>query len=144
MKVFFSYSHKDEPFRDELEIHLSPLKRSRLISTWHDRKIGAGDEWAGQIDDRLQEADLILLLVSAHFIASDYCYDLEMKAAMERHEKREARVIPIILSPVDWQKAPFAKLQAVPRDGKPVTQAPSRDQAWLEVVQAIRQVVERG
>ncbi|MDQ3815122.1 MAG: toll/interleukin-1 receptor domain-containing protein [Armatimonadota bacterium] len=99
VEVFFSYSHRDSELRHELETHLSVLKRQGIITTWHDRDIGAGSEWKGQIDKHLESAHLILLLVSANFLDSDYCYDIEMKRAMERRDSGEARVIPIILSP---------------------------------------------
>ncbi|NJR76450.1 MAG: toll/interleukin-1 receptor domain-containing protein [Scytonema sp. CRU_2_7] len=142
VKVFFSYSHKDEVLRDELATHLSMMKRQGVIEAWHDREISAGREWANAIDDNLNAADIILLLVSANFLASDYCYDIEMQRAMERHEAREARVIPIILKPVDWSNAPFAKLQALPKNVKPVTTWQDKDEAFLNVVQGIRRVVE--
>ena len=109
-EVFCSYSHRDERLRKQFETHISLLKREGHITLWHDRKIGAGREWADQIDEHLNTADIILLLISPDFIASDYCYELEMKQAMQRHAAGEARVIPIILRKVDWQKAPFGKL----------------------------------
>ena len=103
-EVFFSYAHEDEPLLGELLKHLGILKRLGVIRDWHDRKITAGTEWKGQIDQHLDSAGVILLLVSADFIASDYCWDVEMKRAMERHDEGEARVIPVILRPVDgWQ-----------------------------------------
>jgi tetratricopeptide (TPR) repeat protein len=142
VEVFYSYSHKDEWLRDELETHLSLLKRTGVIADWHDRRITAGTEWAGQIDEHLESAGVILLLISADFLASDYCYDIEMKRALERHESREARVIPIIIRPVDWRGAPFGKLQALPTDGKAVTSWPNRDEAWTNVAQGIRTAVE--
>ena len=83
LRIFFSYSHEDEDFRNALEIHLSALKRQGIIETWHDRRIGAGDEFENQISEHLEEDEIILLLVSPYFIASNYCYDVEMKKAME-------------------------------------------------------------
>jgi len=142
IEVFFSYAHKDEELRDELEKHLAILKRQGVIAGWHDRKIGPGREWQGQIDAHLNSAGIILLLVSSDFLASDYCYDNEMKRAMERHEAGEARVIPVILRPVDWKGAPFAKLQALPKDAKAVTTWPNRDEAFANVAQGIRAAVE--
>ncbi|MEH2003729.1 toll/interleukin-1 receptor domain-containing protein [Nostoc sp.] len=142
VKVFFSYSHKDEALRDELATHLSMMKRQGVIEAWHDREISAGSEWANAIDDNLEVADIILLLVSANFLASDYCYDKEMTRAMERHQTREARVIPIILKPSDWNGAPFGKLQALPKNAKPVTTWQDQDEAFLNVAQGIRRVVE--
>jgi len=103
---------------------------------------GTGSEWAGQIDEHLNSARIILLLVSADFLASDYCYDIEMKRAMERHEAGEARVIPIILRTCDWTSAPFAKLQALPTDAKPVDSWPSADAAFTDIARAIRRVVQ--
>lgn len=136
--IFFSYSHKDEDLRDELEKHLSMLKREGLIAAWHDRKIPAGDEVDSTIDEKMETADVVLVLVSSDFLASRYCYDVELHRAIQRHEQRTARVIPVILRPCDWQNAPFGKLLAAPRDGKPVTKWPDRDEAFLDVVQQIR------
>jgi hypothetical protein len=87
-------------------------------------------------------AKIILLLVSSDFIASDYCYDIEMKRALEKHRAGEARVIPIILHPCDWERATFAKLQTLPKDAKPVTKWSNRDEAWTDVARGIRKVVE--
>lgn len=144
VRLFYSYSHQDERLRNELETHLKLLQRRGMIETWHDRKIEAGDEWKRKIDENLERADLILLLVSADFIASDYCYEIEMKRALERHEKGEARVIPVILRDCNWQKAdvPFARLQALPKDGKPVKKWPDRDSAWRNVAERIERVVD--
>ena len=138
IRLFYSYSHKDEALRDKLEEALALLKRQGLIAGWHDRRIGAGVEWKGAIDQKLEESQVILLLVSASFIASDYCWDIEVKRAIERHDRDEARVIPVILRPCDWQGAPFGKLQALPKDGKPVTSWSNKDRAWTDVAQGIR------
>jgi TIR domain len=137
-EVFFSYSHKDEALRDRLETHLAMLKREGTIETWHDRRITAGDDFAGVIDERIETAHLILLLVSADFLNSNYCYDVEMKRAMARQIAGEARVIPIILRHCDWHSAPFGKLLAAPKDGKPITSWPDLDEAFVDVVQHIR------
>lgn len=140
-KVFFSYAHKDELHLDRLKEHLAPLKNQGLIDGgWHDREIDAGAEWEPEIIRHLETADIILLLVSAAFMNSDYCYGKELRRAIERHERKEARVIPIILSPVDWQIPPLDKLQALPTDAKPVTGPGwhSVDDALLNVVKGIR------
>ena len=139
--IFFSYSHRDESLRDELEVHLAMLKRSGAIDAWHDRKIPAGDELDGVIDSKLNAADVILLLVSPDFLASRYCYDVEVARAMERHREGFSRVIAVILRPCDWKSTPFAKLLVTPTDGKPVTMWPSRDEAFLNVVEQIRAVL---
>jgi hypothetical protein len=142
IEVFFSYSHRDEKLRDKLALHLSILQRQGVIKAWHDRKISAGTEWAKAIDDKLNSADMILLLISDSFLASDYCYDIEMLRALERHERDEARVIPIILKPVDWSGAPFGKLQAFPINAKPVTKWSNRDAAFANIAQGIRQAAQ--
>jgi TIR domain len=141
LAVFISYSHKDEALREELETQLKLMQRRNMISVWHDRKIDPGDEWKGQLDDNLESAAIILLLVSADFIASDYCYDVEMKRALERHN-HGARVIPVILRNVDWSTTRFAKLQGLPKDGRPVVLWPDRDSAWKDVAKGISKAVE--
>lgn len=140
--VFFSYSHKDEALRDELEIHLAALKRQGVIETWHDRRIEAGQPVDHVINHHLERADIILLLVSPYFIASDYCYDLEMTTALKRHAAGSARVIPVILHPCDWRHLPFGNLLATPTDGKPISKFPNQHDAFLEVSTAIRIAAE--
>jgi hypothetical protein len=142
--VFCSYSHRDESLRAELQRRLKSLERDGLIkAAWDDRRITAGQEWKGQIDRNLQVADIILLLVSWDFIASDYCMDYEMDRAMSRHESREARVIPIILRACDWQTKQFGKLQALPSDGKPIRgHSRGRDHAYLEITAGLRNVIQ--
>ncbi|MEH2206227.1 MAG: GUN4 domain-containing protein [Nostoc sp.] len=138
LQLFFSYSHRDEALRDELANHLSTLTRQGVISNWHDRKILPGDEWDHQINDNLNTADIILLLVSSDFIASSYCWDVEVTTAIERHNTGKARVIPVILRRVDWSDTPFAKLQFLPKNAEPVTSWTNRDEAFTNVAQGIR------
>src|SRR5215470_15118354 len=120
-EIFYSYAHRDEYWRKKLEIHLSTLKRQGLITDWHDRNIGTGKEWAKEIDKHINTANIILLIISPDFIASDYCYSVEMQRALERHAAHEARVIPIILRPVNWEGTPMHKLQALPKNAKAIT-----------------------
>lgn len=140
-RVFFSYSHADESLRDQLEIQLAMLKRQGLVESWHDRRIPAGSDLEHEISTQMESADIVLLLVSADFLASNYCYDVEMKRALERHEAGDARVIPVILRACDWHPSPFGTLLAVPTDGRPITQWPDRDEAFLEVAKAIRSAI---
>jgi internalin A len=123
-------------------VHLKILQRERLIDTWHDRKIEAGEDWKEKIDENLERADIILLLVSADFIASEYCYEKELGRALERHTAGEARVIPVILRDVDWKKARFAHLGVLPKDGRAVMTWPNKDSAWRNVGEGIARVVE--
>jgi hypothetical protein len=140
IKLFYSYAHKDEELRDELETHLNLLQRQGVISVWHDRKIEIGTEWKDAIDDNLKAADIILLLISADFLASNYCFDIEMRCAMERHESKSAVVIPISLRPCDTIDADFMKLQGLPKDFKPVTKWTHRDDAFTDIAKGIRVV----
>jgi hypothetical protein len=142
VSVFLSYAHRDERLREELDKHLSPLRRSSLIETWDDRKISPGAQIDAAIAQRLATADLILLLISPDFINSNYCYRREMRLALKRHAKGQARVIPIILRPVDWVQTPIGRLLATPRDAKPVTTWHRRDEALLDVATSIRRAAE--
>jgi WD40 repeat protein len=144
VEIFFCYAHEDEPFLSKLKSHLIPLKRQELIDFWYDREISAGAEWENEINQHLNSAQIILLLVSPDFIASDYINNVELKQAIERHKSGEARVIPIILRPVYWEGEPLGKLQALPRDAIPVSD-PSwhdMDTAFLDVVKGIRKVID--
>jgi hypothetical protein len=114
------------------------MKREGEIADWHDRNITAGEEWRNSIDHHLMAAEIILLLVSADFLNSDYCYEIEMRKAMDRHEARSACVIPVILRDCDWLRAPFSKLQALPKGAKPVKAWRDRDQAYNDIVAGIR------
>jgi len=144
IKVFYSYAHEDETLRKTLETHLSQLKRQGVIEEWHDRCITPGQEWAKAIDHNLESADLILLLVSADFLKSDYCYGVELRRAMERYEAGEARVIPVILRDVDWTGAPFSKLQCLPTGARPVTSWFNQDEAFANIARGIRRAIEEA
>jgi TIR domain len=137
ISLFYSYSHKDENLRRKLETHLAALRRSELIAEWHDRKLEPGDAWKGEIDHYVTTADIILLLVSADFINSDYCWGEEMAKALARHHRGEARMIPVILRYCHWQSTPLGRLQAAPKDGKPIMSWSDRDKAFHDVVAAI-------
>lgn len=143
-RLFYSYSHEDDRLRNELETHLKILQRQGLIQEWHDRNITGGSEWENKICEHLESAHIILLLISANFVASQYCYDIEMKRALEKHHEGSARVIPVLLRDVDWHGAPFARLQALPTGAKPVTNRKWRnhDEAWTDVTKGIRRVIE--
>lgn len=140
--LFFSYSHKDEVIRNELETHLTLLKRQGRITAWHDRRISAGTDIHRTISNELEEAEIILLLVSANFLASDYCYDTEMSRALEKHNSNLAVVIPVIVHPCDWHSAPFGHLRATPTDGKPVSMYGNIQEAFSIITKDIREAIE--
>lgn len=143
LKVFFCYSRRDEDLRDKLENHLSGLINLGFITVWCDRMIEPGSNWENEIEDRLRTADIVLLLISADFLASKYCYNYEMSLALERHKRGEVCIIPVILRPCDWKHKPLNLLQALPKDGKPVVRQDYQIDAPLtDVAQGIRRVVE--
>ena len=144
INIFFAYSREDSTLRDRLDKHLSGLKRKNYINTWYDGKIDAGKEWEKEIDSNLSKADILLLLISADFIASDYCYEVEMTKAISRHEKGDAVIIPIILNPCDWSDLPFSKIQGLPQNGKPITSTywENSEIALNEVAKSIKDIVE--
>lgn len=141
-KVFFSYSHLDEDHRNQLEAHLATLRHEKRIESWHDRRLLAGSDFSSEIDQQINDADVILLLVSANFLNSTYCYSIEMERALERHRAGEARVIPVIVKPCDWESTPLGGLLATPRDGKAITTWPNFDEAFTDVAKQIRKVVD--
>jgi hypothetical protein len=141
-QLFFSYSHKDEDLRNELETHLALLKRQGIISAWHDRRINAGNDFEEQISSEIESSQIILLLISANFLASDYCFDREMTRALEKHEEGSAVVIPVILHPCDWHSAQFGNLRATPTDGKPISMYANQHEAFSIVAKDVRQVAE--
>src|SRR5947209_5925662 len=130
VSIFASYAPQDTALQQELKEHLRSLQQQGLISLWADTDSNARTEGEHEVDQHLNTAQIILLLVSPDFLASDYCYDVEMKRALERHERGEARVIPVILRPVHWQEAPLGYLQALPNNAKPVTVWSDREEAW--------------
>jgi internalin A len=142
VRLFCSYS-----LRQEFDTHVKLLQRQGVIDVWHDRQIPPGDEWKGHIDDELERANIVVLLVSADFLASDYCYEIEMGRALARHEAGDACVIPVIVSDVNWRSAPFGRLQPLPKDGKAVaTWGPdryARAPAWRNVAEGIERVAKQ-
>jgi TIR domain len=142
-EVFFSYAHADEEWKNKLIVSLSMLKREKLISEWHDRNISPGADWKTEIDSHLLTAHIVLLFVSPDFLASDYCWGVEVRTAMKRQRAGDACVIPIIIRYADWHKTPFHQLQALPKDGKPVKSWADPDEAFLNIAQGIRVVVDQ-
>lgn len=143
VRLFISYSHKDQNLREALADHLASLQREGVIDVWHDRQISAGEDWAEAIDTNLEAAEIVLCLVSAGFLASPYCNGIELKRALERHAAGKARVIPVILKPADWSSTPLGGLQALPPEGKAVTKWTNRDEAFLSIAQGIRMVAKQ-
>ena len=142
LKIFISYAHEDEAMKNDLDKHLISLKRSDKIDVWQDRMLMAGTEWDSTIKKELEEADIILLLISVDFISSQYIWDKELKTALQKHENGTARIIPVILRECDWQDMPFAKLQALPTGAEPVSRFPDKDQAYTNIAKEIARVAD--
>ena len=142
VRVFCSYSHEDEKLRKQLETHLAAMRRSGLVDSWSDREIVPGTNWEAEINEELEAADIVLMLVSPAFIASDFCYSVELRRALERFKNGEALLIPVSLRPCDWKDTPLAGLQALPAGAKPVTEWSNRDKALLDVTKGIRRAIE--
>jgi hypothetical protein len=140
-KLFISYSHRDDRYREQLVTHLAGLRRQGVIADWHDQKIVPGTEWRDAIGQNLDAADCVLLLVSSDFLASDFCYSIEMQRALEKHREGRVLVIPVILRAADWQHPPLDGLEALPKNAKPVVEWALRDRAWLSVTEGIRRAL---
>jgi hypothetical protein len=142
LNLFISYSHEDEELKNMLDKHLVMLKRLNKIDVWHDRKLIAGQEWDEEIKKELAEAHIILLLISADFNNSEYIWEKELAVALQRHQEGKARVVPVILRKCEWNQMPYAKLQALPKGARPVTDFPDKDDAFTNVAAGIRAVVD--
>ncbi len=121
VEVFYSFADADASLLEQLEHHLSVLRHEGQITTWHKRQVTAGSDWQVELDQHLNTASLILLLISPDFLASDYQYGVELQRAVQRHDANEARVIPIALRACEWEGAPFQRFQVIPRNGKAIT-----------------------
>lgn len=141
VELFYSYAHCDEPLCQQLQKHLTALKRSGLITDWYDRKIEPGAEWAAEIQHAMERAGIILLLISADFLASQYIFEVELPFALQRQKEGRARVIPILLRPVEWHDLPIAKLQMLPTSARPVTSWPNPDEAFSDVAGRLRELL---
>lgn len=142
IEIFFSYAHEDEALMNDVRRQLIVFERNGKILKWHDRMIPPGTEWRHQIDIRLNQAKIILLFVSPHFIESQYCYEVEGEMALKRHASGEARVVPVILRPCAWEASPFAMLQTLPKDAVPVSRWEDRDEACLDVALSVMRLVD--
>jgi hypothetical protein len=112
------------------------------VESWYDGEIRPGEDWDARITANLTSADLVLLLITEHYLSSPYCA-LECNRALERHATKQTTVVPIIARECEWQMAPFARLQVIPRGGKPLSGWPDRRSAWTEVVDELLKVLEQ-
>lgn len=143
LTLAISYAHEDEPLVDALKKHLSSLERQGLVKPWLDRYIDPGTDFKSEIGKKFKLAEIILLMISSDFINSKFCYEIEMKIALSRSEKKDAIVIPVILRPCDWEDLPFGNIKAVPKDGKPIETTGNRDEGFLEVVKEVKNAAKK-
>lgn len=154
LNVFISYSHNEEDriLLDELVTHMAPLKSSEqpLIRVWDDSYIKPGDPWDEEIKENLKSAHIVLLLISSDFNASRYIREVEMKEAFERHQRKECRIIPILLRPCNFKGMPYEQLEILPKYPtdqrlEPVVNVNkwlTQDFALTTVVGRLRQLIE--
>lgn len=143
LHIFLSFAYEDRVFRDTLDTHLTVLQKAGLIDNWHKHEVLPGSDWQNAVDEQLNQADIILLFITPHFIASNYCYSVQMKQALEKHESGKARVIPILFRPTFWYDLPFAKLQGLPTSGnKTVSEWKNKDRAYVEIIQGIKKAID--
>ena len=141
VEIFCSYAHEDEELRKEFVSSVALLRQQKVVDVWHDKEILAGGNWVGEIDEHLNTADIVVLLISRHFLNSDFCYAKELTRALEREATKEAVVVPIIVRACDWEDAPFGRLQGIPYGGKPVTSWENREEAWTSVAKSLKLIV---
>jgi TIR domain len=141
--VLLCYADEDERMVGQLKKHLSMLERNGHIALWDYGHISPGTEWEQEMNKHLDEAEMMLLLISASFLAADYCYKVQMQRAIERHERKEVRVIPVILRSVYWNEPPLDKLQPLPDRAKPISTWTPREEGWKNVVAGIKKVIEQ-
>lgn len=144
VKLFISYSHKDEDYREQLDIRLKAIERRFPLEVWHDRNLLAGEQVHEKIVQQLEVADIIVLLISPDFVSSDYCFSHEMEIALKLYEEKKNVVIPIIIRDTDdWYSYQIGNHTALPTDGKPVCDWPNEDKFWSDVQKGIRIQVEK-
>lgn len=141
MKAFISYSHVDAAVVGRLKVHLRQMERGKLISVFYDREIRAGQHLDDVISENLEEAGLFLAVVSPDFLNSNYCYEREMKRALELHDEGRMIVVPIIAEPCDWKNSPLGQLKAVPQDGKSISEWQNANSAFMDIVGELRRLV---
>lgn len=144
VKLYISYAPEDERLKKQLLKHLSLLVRKGIIESWDERQIRAGDKRDEETLKHLDEADIILCLLSANFMHSNFCYTVEMERALERQKLEEVQVVPIILRAVDWKGSPLGDLQVIPRDydNRPIANRSNKDEVFKVVVQEIQRIIE--
>lgn len=144
VRVVISHAHNDAAMVDELRSHLKVLERRGLVTTWDDRQLKAGEAWDRAIAEQLAQAEIVILAVTIDYLASDFVFQHELPQILARHRSGQVLVLPVILRACDWQDTPIAELQVLPRQGRPVSAWPNRDEAWTDVARAVRALVVKA
>lgn len=142
-RLFVSYSHADGQLLGRFQKHLAQLQREGSIAGWYDRDIRAGTRLDDEIERELAQADIFVACVSPDYIASNYCYERELTTALEREQRGELAIVPVVLEPSDWLSTPLAKFKALPDDGKPVAEFTNPNVAFMQVVNELRRLVTK-
>ncbi len=142
VKVFISYAHKDEQFKDSLVEHMSGLVRANVVSEWNDRKIVPGQDWSDEISENLASSEIILFLISSSFMNSDYCMGVEVQKALSMHKEGRAQLIPIVIRAVDWSDSELSKIQGLPKDAVPIASWGNEDEAWVNVIGGVKKHIQ--
>jgi hypothetical protein len=137
LSLFLSYAHADAEIAETLRKHLAPLRHEGIVHDWQDRDIRPGEHWDDEISTQLESADLVVALLSADFVASDYAYSRELRRAFELHQLRELVLVPVIARACLWQNLPIGALQALPDGALPITSWSDPDAAYVTVVRGI-------
>ncbi len=141
LKIFYSYAHEDEPILAELRKHLAPLRHEQIVVDWYDRELLPGADWDSEISSRLESADIVIALLSADFVASQYAYGRELRRALELHDRGSLALVPVVVRPCRWERLPVARLQVLPEDAKPITSWGEPDRAYLSVAVGVERAV---
>ena len=141
IKLFISYAHEDQEYLDRLLIQLASMQRKNLIENWSDKAIAAGDKWDDAIKRAIEEASIVLFLVSPHFLASDYIHAVEVQKAIAQSQLDQSVIVPIIIRPCDFEDSDLSDFQALPKGAKAISTYQIADVAWLEVEKGLKQVI---
>lgn len=143
VKIFISYAHEDKAYCTKLANHLRPLVRKGDIEVWTDGEIELGNEWDDEIKNALAESEIVLFLISSDFVNSEYIDGVELKKAMERYQKKDLIIIPVIIRFCDFSSLKLSRFQAAPAGGKPISKWDDHDEAYVNVVMGLKKVIKR-
>ena len=140
LKLFLSYAHEDRDIVAELRKHLAPLRYEQIVTDWYDLELMPGHDWDQDIISQLESSDLVLVVISADFVASNYAYGRELNLSLDLHDQDRVRLLPVIARNCKWQNLPFARLQVLPEGAVAISSWQNRDDAFVSVVLGVERV----